>query len=76
MFVCLHWMLFTLTLPINKLLGNVQVFQVVVYGPLILLQKSAGVSQAVTGLGLHHLVPQLPGQLQSFPKGKRKRGKI
>lgn len=60
-----------LTLPISKLLGYVQVFQVVVYGSLILLQKCVGVSKAVTGLGLHYLVPQLPGQLQSFPIDKQ-----
>lgn len=63
-----------LTLPISKLLGYVQVFQVVVYGPLILLQKSVGVSKAVTGLSLHHLVPQLPGQLQRFPIEKETEG--
>lgn len=63
-----------LSLPISKLLGYVQVLQVVVYGPLILLQKSVGVSKAVTGLSLHHLVPQLPGELQSFPLGKETRG--
>lgn len=56
-----------LILPISKLLGYVQMFQVVVYGPPVLLQKSVRVSKAVTGLSLHHLVPQLPGQLQGFP---------
>lgn len=43
-------------------------FQVVVDGPLILLKERVGVPKAVTGLSLHHLVPQLPGQLQRFPK--------
>lgn len=43
-------------------------FQVVVYSPLVLLQQGVGVAEAVTGLSLHHLVPQLPGQLQRFPK--------
>lgn len=62
------------TLPIGKLLGYVQMFQVVVYGPLILLQKSVGVPKAVTSLSLHHLVPQLPGQLQSFPTEKETGG--
>lgn len=56
--------------PVSEFLGYVQVFQVVVYGPLILLQKSVGVSKAVAGLSLHHLVPQLPGQLQGFPTEK------
>lgn len=40
----------------------------VVYSPLVLLQEGVGVAEAVTGLSLHHLVPQLPGQLQRFPK--------
>lgn len=55
-------------LPISKLLGYVQVFQVVVDSPLVLLQEGVGVAEAVTGLSLHHLVPQLPGQLQRFPE--------
>lgn len=59
-----------LIIPISELLGYVQVFQVIVYGPLVLLQKGVGVSETVTGLGLHHLVSQLPRQLQSFPLGK------
>lgn len=63
-----------LIVPISKLLGYVQMFQVVVYGPLVLLQKSVRVSKAVTGLSLHHLVPQLPGQLQGFPKEKETEG--
>lgn len=57
-----------LILPISELLGNVQMLEVVVHGSLVLLQKSVRVSKAVTGLSLHHLVPQLPGQLQGFPK--------
>lgn len=61
-------MWFVLMPPVIKLLGYVQVLQVVVYGPLILLQKRVGVSQAVTGLSLHHLVSQLPRQLQSLPR--------
>lgn len=60
--------------PISELLGYIQVFQVVVDGPLILLQKSVGVPKAVTGLSLHHLVPQLPGELQGFPLGKETEG--
>lgn len=49
----------TFGLPVGQILGDVQVFQVVVYGPLILLQQSVGVSEAVTRLRLHHLVSQL-----------------
>lgn len=60
-----------LTLPVIKLLSYVQVLQVIVYGPLILLQKCVGVAEAVTGLSLHHLVPQLPGQLQSLPRERQ-----
>lgn len=67
-------MLLSLILPVSKLLSYVQMFQVVVYGPLVLLQESVGVSEAVTGLSLHHLVPQLPGQLQSFPVEKKSGG--
>lgn len=55
-------------LPVIELLGYVEMFQVVVDGPLILLKERVGVPKAVTGLSLHHLVPQLPGQLQCFPK--------
>lgn len=50
-------------LPVIKLLGDVQMFQMVVDGSLILLQKSIGVPKTVTSLSLHHLVSQLPGQL-------------
>lgn len=53
--------------PISELLGDVQVLQVVVHSPLVLLQEGVGVAQAVAGLSLHHLVPQLPGQLQRLP---------
>ncbi len=70
----MHQMLLMFSLPVSELLGDVQMFQVVVYGPLILLQKSVGVSEAVTGLSLHHLVPQLSGQLQSFPIGRKTEG--
>lgn len=70
MFVNIHLILLAQFLPIGKLLGYVQMFQVVVYSPLILLQKCVRVSKAVTGLSLHRLVPQLSGQLQSFSKEK------
>lgn len=53
--------------PISELLGDVQMLQVVVDSPLILLQEGVGVAQAVAGLSLHHLVPQLPRQLQRLP---------
>lgn len=60
------WIL--VVLPIIKLLGYVQMFQMVVNGPLVLLKKSIGVPKTVTSLSLHHLVSKLPGQLQCFPK--------
>lgn len=60
------WVL--VVLPIIELLGYVQMFQMVVNGPLVLLQKSIGVPKTVTSLSLHHLVSKLPGQLQCFPK--------
>ena len=53
--------------PVRELLGDEQVLEVVVDGPLVLLQQGEGVAQAVAGLRLHHLIPQLPGQLQGFP---------
>lgn len=65
--VCLEFLCVStetpITLPVIELLGNTQVFEVVVYGPLILLKERVGVPQTVTGLSLHHLVPQLPGEL-------------
>ena len=55
--------------PVGELLGDEQVLEVVVDGLLVVLQQGEGVAQAVAGLGLHHLVPQLPGQLQGLPAG-------
>lgn len=55
-------------LPVIELLGYVQMLQMVVNGPLVLLQKGIGVPKTVTRLSLHHLVSKLPGQLQCFPK--------
>lgn len=45
-------------------------FQMVINGSFIVLKQRVGVSQAVTGLSLHCLVLQKPGQLQSPPEGK------
>lgn len=61
-----------LVLPVVELLGDVQVLQMVVNGPLVLLQEGIRVPQTVTGLSLHHLVSKLPGQLQGFPKRIKK----
>lgn len=46
-------------------------FEVVVDGPLVVLQQRVGVSQAVAGLRFHGLVLQEPGQLQSSPEGEK-----
>lgn len=64
--------------PVSELLGDEQVLEVVVHGPLVLLQERVGVAEAVAGLSLHHLVPQLPGQLQRLPadKGKIPNGEV
>lgn len=48
----------------------------VVHSPLVLLQEGVGVAEAVTGLSLHHLVPQLPGQLQRFPEVEETRASV
>lgn len=61
-----------LVLPVVELLGDVQVLQMVVNGPLVLLQEGIRVPQTVTSLSLHHLVSKLPGQLQGFPKRIKK----
>lgn len=45
-------------------------FEMVINGSFIVLQQCVGVSQTVTGLSLHRLVLQKPGQLQSPPGGK------
>lgn len=58
-------------LPVVKVLSDDQMFEVVVNGPLIVLQQCVGVSQAVAGLRFHSLVLQEPGQLQSSPEGEK-----
>lgn len=45
-------------------------FEMVINGSFIVLKQRVGVSQTVTGLSLHCLVLQKPGQLQSPPEGK------
>ena len=55
--------------PVVEVLGYDQVLEVVVDGPLVVLQQYVGVAQAVAGLGLHCPVLQLSGQLQSPPAG-------
>lgn len=45
-------------------------FEMVINGSFIVLKQCVGVSQTVTGLRLHCLVLQKPGQLQSPPEGK------
>lgn len=39
--------------PVIKVLGYDEVFEMVVYGSLIILEKRVGVAQTVAGLGLH-----------------------
>lgn len=53
--------------PVVEVLGYDEVFQVVVYGSLIILEKGVGVAQAVAGLGLYSSILQLPRQLQCPP---------
>lgn len=55
-------------LPVIKVLSYDEVFEVVVYSSLIVLQKCICVSQTVAGLSLHSSVFQLPRQLQGTPK--------
>lgn len=57
--------------PVIKILSDDQMFEVVVNGPLIVLQQCVGVSQAVAGLRFHGLVLQESGQLQSSPEGEK-----
>lgn len=45
-------------------------FEMVINGSFIVLKQRVGVSQTVTGLSLHCLVLQKPGQLQRPPEGK------
>lgn len=53
--------------PVVQVLCNDEVFEVVVDGPLIVMQEGVSVSKAVTGLSLHRPVFQLPSQLQRLP---------
>lgn len=59
-------------LPVVKVLSDDQMLEVVVDGPLVVLQQRVGVSQAVAGLRLHRPVLQEPGQLQSSPGGRKR----
>lgn len=45
-------------------------FEVIINGSFIVLKQSVGVAQTVTGLSLHCLILQKPGQLQSPPEGE------
>lgn len=65
----LHYFIFhcSVCVPVIEVLGYDEVFQVVVYGSLIILEKGVGVAQAVAGLGLHSSILQLPRQLQRPP---------
>lgn len=58
-------------LPVLQVLGDDEVFEVVVDGSLVVLQKCVGVAQAVTGLSFHRSVPQLPGQLEGPSRQKK-----
>ena len=49
--------------PVVEVLGYDEVFEVVVYGSLIILEQCVGVAQTVAGLSLNGAVLQLPGQL-------------
>ena len=60
-----------MTVPVIEVLGYDQVFEVIVDGPLVVLEERVGVAQAVAGLGLHCPVLQLPGQLQGPPAGHK-----
>lgn len=55
-------------LPVIEVLCYDEVFEVVVYGSLIVLEQRVGVSQAVAGLGFHSSILQLPRQLQCPPE--------
>lgn len=61
-------------LPVIEVLGYDEVFEVVVYGSLIVLEKCVGVAQTVTGLRLHSSIFQLPRQLQCSPDKHRQAG--
>lgn len=62
-----------LLLPVIEILGYDEVFEVVVYGSLVVLEQCVGVSQAVAGLGFHGSILQLPRQLQCPPERERER---
>lgn len=57
--------------PVIQVLGYDEVFEVVVYGSLIVLEKSVRVAQTVTGLRLHSSIFQLSCQLQCSPNIQR-----
>lgn len=49
--------------PVIEVLSYYQVFEVVVYGSLIVLEECVSIAQTVAGLGLHSSILQLPCQL-------------
>lgn len=67
--VSTHWdsCLWSAWLPVVEVLSDDEMFQVVVDGSLIILEKRVGVAQTVAGLGLHGSILQLPRQLQRLP---------
>lgn len=66
------WLLWLI--PVVEVLSDDQMFEVIINGSLIVLQQCVGVTQTVTGLGLHCSVLQKPGQLQSPPEGETEEG--
>lgn len=54
--------------PVIEVLRYNEVFEMVVYGSLIVLEKGVGVPQTVAGLSLHGSILQLPRQLQRPPE--------
>lgn len=60
-------------IPVTEVLSDDQMFEVIINGPLIVLQKCVGVTKTVTGLGFHCFVLQKPGQLQCPPEAKRRK---
>lgn len=63
--LCSEWV--CVCVPVIEVLGYDEVFEVVVYGSLIILEKRVGVAQTVAGLGLHSSILQLSRQLQRLP---------
>lgn len=49
--------------PVFKVLGDDEVFEMVVDGSLVVLQERVCVPQAIASLSLHRPVLQQPGQL-------------